>query len=222
MTCLLLAGPAIAGEDYTFIQKLFMADAIVHVAMTFDRPIPERWPNKACDRLKWAFPHALVERASRTAKVKEVLRGPHDGKLPATFGSTVDDCWWWEVHKRGSAELVLFLKKEPGGWREIRGVEGPEPASPETLAAVRRIVRWMAKPRDARIAVARKEIRSRTEPYVSAAIATLCLDAPDVAVDVVRRAHPPESITGDAAARDGWCQDLRAAYSMQGIDFRSR
>jgi hypothetical protein len=190
--------------------------------MTFDQPIPANWPNKTCNRLKWAFPHALVKRASRTAKIKEVLHGAHDGKLPETFGSTVDDCWWWDVHQKGSAEIVLFLRKTPEGWREIRGVEGPTTASPAVLAQVRRIVRWLDQPREKRIATAKKHLRARTEPEVSTALTTLCLDAPETAIDLARAAHPPAWIVGDDFNLQGWCTGLMAAFSIQRIDPESR
>jgi hypothetical protein len=168
-----------AGDDYPLVLKIVSADAIVHVRLTFDRPIPERWPNKEYKPLGWAFPMALAERACRTAKRVEVLFGPQDAKLPAFCGPTIDDPWWWNAHQVGSAEMLLFLKESPSasGWSTLQGVEGPQPSDPAVIALVRRAARWRRLPHDARVTAMRRALGDPNRDVVATAVGLLCLDA---------------------------------------------
>jgi hypothetical protein len=177
----LLPSVVAAGDDYSLVLKIVSADAIVHVRLTFDRPIPERWPNREYRPLGWAFPMALAERACRTAKKVEVLSGPQNVKLPTFCGPTLNEPWWWDAHQAGSAEILLFLREfpSPSGWSVLQGVEGPEDPNPAVLALVRRAARWRRLPRDARIAAMRSALGDQNRDVVATAVGLLCLDAPE-------------------------------------------
>jgi hypothetical protein len=219
----LSAASASGGDGYSDAQKLLGADAILLVKMTFDKPIPERWPNKECKRQGWAFPHALVYRAVRTATIEEVLLGPFEGKLPAWTGPTVGECWWWDVRKAGSAELIVFLVKSPAGWQQIQGVEGATVLHPESLALIKRVAQWRSLSKEKRIVAARAALAEKNSGVVSMAIASLCLDASTLVEGWARDAQvehwEPEEIRSQC---DSVQQIRREVVKEHGAPARSR
>ena len=151
---LIITAHAIAGDIVPLAEKVFRADVIVEVQLTFDRPIPKNWPNRTYTPAGMGFPDALIRRAISLAAVSRVLASSIDSariRIPQSCHvfSSGSRCWW-NAHRRKSLRVLLFFAASSDGQlRQIVGVEYEtgqysdlNPEYEALVAAVRAARQW--------------------------------------------------------------------------------
>ena len=123
-----IAGSARGGEIVPLPEKVFRADVIVEVRLTFDRPIPRNWPNKSYSPTGMAFPDALIGRARASARITRRIAAAGDTAnivLPRSFHvfSSGSPCWWRAHKKKTLRVLLFFARNADGSLRQLVGVE---------------------------------------------------------------------------------------------------
>lgn len=117
-----------AGEEISLGEKVFTADAVVEIELSFQKPIPKNWKNRTYNPAGWAFPDHLADEALSKAVVSRVLFStvaPERIILPKRLFvfSSASPCWW-RAHAKKSVRSLVFLKRDDtGAWNQDFGVE---------------------------------------------------------------------------------------------------
>lgn len=117
-----------AGEEISLGEKVFTADAIVEIELSFRKPIPRNWKNKTYNPTGWAFPGQLANDALSNAVVSRVIFAtvsPDKITLPSRpFVFAITSPCWWQAHENKSVRSLVFLKRDENGtWKQFFGVE---------------------------------------------------------------------------------------------------